>query len=63
MTPYLIDVSIEDVIEPQALQFFNKVPTSFSLEGEQVDRLIEAGRKLLRNHPEFQKLLADLESS
>jgi NTE family protein len=62
MTPYLIDVSIEDVIEPQALLFFNKVPTSFSLEGEQVDRLIEAGRRLLRKHPEFQKLLADIKS-
>ena len=29
---------------------------------EQVDRLIEAGGELLRNNPEFQRLLSDLEA-
>lgn len=60
ITPYLIEVSVEDIQPLEARDFFNKIPTSFSLDDEQVDRLIEAGRKLLRNHPEFQKLLADL---
>jgi NTE family protein len=40
--------------------FFNRIPTSFKLSDEQVDRLIEAGRELLRNNPDFQKFLSDL---
>jgi NTE family protein len=63
LTPYLIEVSVEDIQQLEAREFFNKIPTSFSLDDEQVDRLIDAGRKLLRNHPEFQKLLVDLKSS
>jgi NTE family protein len=63
ITPYLIEVSVEDIQQLEAREFFNKIPTSFSLDDEQVDRLIDAGRKLLRNHPEFQKLLVDLKSS
>lgn len=61
--PYFIEVSIEDIQQLEARQFFNKVPTSFSLDDEQVDRLIKAGRELLRNHPKFQKLVADLNKS
>jgi NTE family protein len=61
ITPYFIEVSIEDIKQIEARTFFNKVPTSFSLDDEQVDRLIKAGRELLRGHPEFQKLVADLD--
>ena len=60
ITPYFIEISIEEIQQPEAREFFNKVPTSFSLTDEQVDRLIKAGRELLRNHPNFQQLLADL---
>lgn len=60
ITPYFIEISIEELQQPEALQFFNKIPTSFSLTDEQVDRLIKAGRELLRSHPEFQQLLTDL---
>ena len=41
-------------------RFFNRIPTSFSLSKEQVDRLIEAGRELLRNNPDYQRLLTEL---
>jgi NTE family protein len=60
ITPYFIEISIEEIQQPEALQFFNKVPTSFSLTDEQVDRLIKAGRELLRSQPHFQQLLSDL---
>lgn len=60
ITTYFIDISIEEMQQPEARQFFNKVPTSFSLTDEQVDRLIKAGRELLRSHPQFQQLLSDL---
>ena len=41
-------------------EYFNQLPTSLSLSGEQVDRLIAAGRALLRASPEFQRLRAAL---
>jgi NTE family protein len=44
------------------LKFFNAVPTNFTLNDEQVDKLIEAGRELLRANPDFQELLDDLAS-
>ncbi len=60
MTPYLVNIGFEDIQQVQARQFFNKVPTSFSLTDDQVDKLIAAGRELLRKHPVFQQLVADL---
>ena len=39
---------------------FNNIATSFSLADDEVDRLIEAGHRLLEASPEFQKLLATL---
>jgi NTE family protein len=61
MTPYMVDISFEGV-PPEVRTYFNKVPTSFSLSDEEVDKLIAAGRQLLREHPVFQQLLADLNS-
>ena len=51
---------IQDVEKPDVLDFLNKVPTSFSLSDDQVDQLIESGRVLLRNNPEFINLVKDL---
>jgi len=42
-------------------RFLNEIPTSFALSTEQVDRLIATGRQLLRDNPEFQRLLASLQ--
>lgn len=61
VTPYFIQVGFRDIQEPDRRRFFNRVPTSFSLTDEQVDRLIAAGRHLLRENPEFRALLADLQ--
>lgn len=43
------------------LRFLNEIPTSFALSTEQVDRLIATGCQLLRDHAEFQRLLARLQ--
>ena len=59
---HLISVSIQDVEDPKTLAYLNKIPTSFALKDEQVDKLIATGRELLRNNPEFQQLLTDLGS-
>lgn len=61
--PYFIEVSFEDIKESPLRKFFNAVPTSFFLVDEQVDKLIQAGRQLLRDNPDFQKLLADMQNS
>ncbi len=60
VTPYFIQVGFSDVEQPERRQFFNRIPTSFSLSDEQVDRLIAAGHELLRSNPDYQRFLADL---
>jgi NTE family protein len=59
---HFIRVSLEDIREQETLEYFNTVPTSFSLIDDQVDKLIEAGRELLRASPNFQELLDDIAS-
>ena len=56
---YVADLSFDDLAEPQLRDYFNSLPTSFKLSPEQVDNLIDIGGKLLDQHPEFQKFLAD----
>lgn len=60
VSTYFVTLGFADVEQPEHQKFFNAIPTSFSLTGEQVDRLIEAGHDLLRNNPHYQQLLADL---
>ena len=60
VTPYLMEVSFRDIRDPERRLFFNRVPTSFALSDEQVDRLIQAGREMLRENPKFKRLVADL---
>ena len=58
--PYFIEVSIEDVEDPKKSLYLNEIPTSFSLNKEQADTVIDAGRQLLRQHKEFRRLLTNL---
>jgi NTE family protein len=55
---HFIQLSFNDIDKPDLLHYFNLVTTSFDLSDEQVEKLIEAGRQLIRSDPEFQKLLA-----
>jgi len=59
---YLIRLNLKDIKDPERRKFLNQVPTSFKLTDEQVDKLIEAGGELLRDNPEFRRLLADAKS-
>ncbi|MEP6389437.1 MAG: patatin-like phospholipase family protein [Halioglobus sp.] len=60
VSAYFIRLNFSSVKDPQQRAFFNTVPTSFDLSDEQVDRLIEAGGELLRENPEYRRLLTDL---
>jgi NTE family protein len=55
--PYFVQLGIKDVRQPEELDYLNTIPTSFSLSDEQVDRLIKAGRELLRSNPDYQRFL------
>jgi len=57
---YLVSVDIQNTADPAALDYLNSIPTSFELDDEQVEKLIMAGRQLMRSDPEFQKLLIAL---
>jgi NTE family protein len=58
---YFVDVSlnaVEDLAERESLM---KIPTTLYLTDEQIDRLLIAAIRLIRNDPEFQRLMKDLE--
>ena len=57
---YFIEVSFEDVPQPQLKLFLNKIPTSFNLTEEQVNTLITSAKDLVRADPEYQQLLTDM---
>jgi NTE family protein len=58
---YFIRLSFEEVADLPLRRFLNEIPTSLALSAEQVDRLILAGRELLRNNPQFRALVASLD--
>ncbi|RUO65132.1 NTE family protein [Pseudidiomarina planktonica] len=58
--PYLIELSFDGVQQEDERNFLNQIPTSLSLTKEQSSALAKAGRELLKDNPEFQRLLEDL---
>jgi NTE family protein len=61
VSSYFIHVRFEDEKDPLALKLFNALPTSFTLPPKHIDHLIKGGRELLRNNPDFQQLIKDLQ--
>ncbi len=60
MEPYFIKLQFSGVDDPGLLERLNLMPTSFSLSDEQVDTLIATGAQLLRDNPEFRRMMADV---
>lgn len=58
----LIEVRFDDLSSEEERAYFNALPTSFNLPPDAVDRLREVGARLLRESPDFQKLLQELPS-
>lgn len=50
---HFAEVSFEQVKDPKVRHFLNSLPTSLELDDGDVDRLVLAGRILLRNDPAF----------
>ena len=61
--PYLIEVSFEQLHSTDKANQLIRIPTSFNLDDNQVDLIIESASKILENSPEFQKLRLDLDSA
>ena len=57
VTPYLITLDFESIADAEKRSVFNNMATSFSLPAEEVDALKQAGRRLLRQSEEFQRLV------
>ena len=61
ITTYLAEVKFANLEDPAERSYMDKLPTSFRLKPEEVDKLRDAARRLLRKSEGFQKLLRDLE--
>jgi len=57
---HLIEVSFDSIDQEERKTYFKRIPTSFSLKGETVNDLRQAGRDLLRLNPLFQDLLKSI---
>ena len=57
VTPYFIKLDFESIADEKVRLIFNNMATSFSLPNEEVDNLIEAGHVLLRQSPDYQRLI------
>lgn len=60
LIPYVIEVNFEDVRDDRIRQILLGLGTNYHLPPDHVDQVIAAGRELLRNDPEFQRLLQDV---
>lgn len=58
--PYLVEIDFNDIMDTGRRQYFNQIPTSFTLTEEQADDLIAAGRELLLGNTEFKRFIQDL---
>jgi hypothetical protein len=57
---YPVVISFDSLEDPKERDFFNNLPTTFSLPSETIDRLRAVASKLLTESPEYQRLLKDL---
>ena len=58
--PYFINIGLQSISESKLKSLFNKIPTSFALSRETVDKLVTGGHNLLHKDPEYQRLVSDM---
>lgn len=58
---YLVEVRFDALDDEAERSFLKRLPTSFVLKPEQVDKLRDAARRILTQSREFQRLLQDLQ--
>ena len=60
---YFIQVGFDAIANTSERSFFLNLMTTFTLPDSTVDRLVAAGEKILRESPEFKRLLRDLKAN
>ena len=60
---YFINASLSEVADPVERESLMRIPTTLYLTDEQIERLLGAAARLIRNDPEFQRLMAELQES
>jgi NTE family protein len=58
---YLVEVKFDALKDPAERTYFKRLPTSFSLPSEEVDKLREAAGRILNDSRDFKRLLRDLQ--
>jgi NTE family protein len=58
---YLVEVKFDALRDEAERTYFKRLPTSFKLEPDQVDKLRDAAHRILTESREFQRLLKDLQ--
>ena len=57
LDPYAVSVSFDEIPDPQERAYFMNLPTSFVLPAEDVDRLRDIAGRLMRQSPDYQRML------
>jgi len=60
VVPHFVEVGFDLLEDEEERRHFKRLPTSFYLEDEEIDRLREVARRLVRESPEFQALVEAL---
>jgi NTE family protein len=58
---YLVQVRFDALNDAAERSYLKKLPTSFALKPEEVDKLRDAARRILSESKEFQRLIQDLQ--
>jgi NTE family protein len=58
---YMVEVKFDSLKDQEERTYFKRLPTSFALPAEVVDKLREAAGKIIRDSRDFKRLLKDLE--
>lgn len=58
---WFIDLDFNDVQSADELEMLNAIPTTMTLNDEQIDRLIRVGQQLLLDDDKFKAVLTDME--
>lgn len=59
---YFINASLSEIKDPDERESLMRIPTTLYLTDEQIDRLLLAASRLIRNDPEFQRLMRELQT-
>lgn len=59
---YFNNASLSEIADPDERESLMRIPTTLYLTDEHIDRLLLAAAKLIRNDPEFQRLMRDIET-